>query len=229
MSEHTSGAALDFQRSGPAGASGGTVVVLLHGRGSDMHDLQGLRALLPDAWTLVTPQAPFPAAPWGYGPGGAWYRYVEGERVVVETMAESLARLDAFLRALPATLGFQPERLVLGGFSQGGTMSLAFALSHPGAVDAVLNFSGFLASHVALDESGGAPPRTPIFWGHGTGDPAIPFALAERGRARLRRAGATVEAHDYRIGHSIAAEEVTAAVAMVERLTRSPRAAGEAS
>lgn len=229
MSEPTSDVALAFQRSGPSAASGGTALVLLHGRGSDMHDLQGLRALLPDAWTLVTPQAPFPAAPWGYGPGGAWYRYIEGERVVVETMEESLARLDAFLRALPATLGFQPDRLVLGGFSQGGTMSLAYTLSRPGAADAALNFSGFLAAHVALDESGGDPPRTPIFWGHGTGDPAIPFALAERGRARLRRAGATLEAHDYRMGHSIAAEEVTAAVAMIERLTRSPRAAGGAS
>ena len=61
-----------------------------------------------------------------------------------------------------------------------------------------------------------APPATPLFWGHGLGDPAIPFALAEKGRNRLRRAGAELDARDYRIGHWIADDEVRDAVAMVE-------------
>jgi phospholipase/carboxylesterase len=187
--------------------------------------------MLPADWVLVTPQATFPGAPWGYGPGGAWYRYVEEDRVVVETLDESLERLDAFLADLPRLLGFEPGRRVLGGFSQGGTVSLAYALSRPGTVGAALCLSGFLASHLTLDETGAAPPSTPIFWGHGTGDPAIPFALAERGRNRLRRAGANLVTRDYRIGHSIVAEEIEEAVAMVEAeapIVRS-RAAGEAS
>ena len=209
--------ALDFERSGPADASAdGTVAVLLHGRGSDKHDLQGLRPHLPPEWVLITPQAPFPGAAWGYGGGGAWYRYKQDDEVWVDTLRESLARLDAFLTELPGTLGFEPVRLVLGGFSQGGTVSLAYALSRPGAVAAALNFSGFLAATVDLDESGAAPPDTPIFWGHGVGDPAIPIGLAEKGRSRLRRAGAKVVDRDYRIGHWIAEEEVADAVAMVE-------------
>lgn len=212
------GTVLDFERSGPTGADGGgTVAVLLHGRGSDMHDLQGLRPQLPADWVLVTPQAPFAGAPWGYGGGGAWYRYRQDDEVWVDTLHESLSRLDAFLVQLPGALGFEPGRLILGGFSQGGTVSLAFALSRPGAVSAALNFSGFLAASVELDESGAAPPETPIFWGHGLGDPAIPIGLAEKGRNRLRRAGARLVDRDYRIGHWIAEEEVADAVAMVER------------
>jgi len=199
-----------------ATADGSTVAVLLHGRGSHKGDLQGLQPMLPVGWTVVTPEAPFPSAPWGYGAGSAWYRYVEEDRVVPETLDESLARLDGFLAELPRVVGFRPGRVVLGGFSQGGTTSLAYALSRPGAVSAVLNFSGFLASDAALDESGSAPPETPIFWGHGVADPAIPFTLAEKGRARLRKAGAKLVAEDYRIGHWIAAEEVEAAVAFVD-------------
>jgi phospholipase/carboxylesterase len=194
-----------------------------------MHDLQGLRPLLPEAWVLVTPQAPFAGAPWGYGPGGAWYRYVAEDHVVVETIEESLARLDEFLGGLADLVGFRPGRVVLGGFSQGGTTSLTYALSRQGAVDAVLSFSGFLPAHVALDEAGGDAPRTPIFWGHGTGDPAIPFALAEKGRNRLRRAGAPLIARDYRMGHWIDEAEVAEAVAMVDGASGSPRAAAEAS
>lgn len=216
MSRADPGSALDFEQSGPAEPEAGTTVaVLLHGRGSDMRDLQGLRPHLPAEWVLVTPQAPFPGAPWGYGGGGAWYRYREEDRVYVETLRESLSRLDAFLGELPPLLGFEPGKVVLGGFSQGGTVSLAYALGRPGSVAAALNFSGFLAESVELDETGADPPETPIFWGHGVGDPAIPMALAEKGRGRLRRAGARLLARDYRIGHWIVEEEVRDAVAMV--------------
>jgi phospholipase/carboxylesterase len=72
-----------------------------------------------------------------------------------------------------------------------------------------------LPAAVHVDETGASPPSVPIFWGHGTGDPAIPFALAEKGRNRLRRAAAKLVARDYRIGHTIVPEEVDAAVAMV--------------
>jgi phospholipase/carboxylesterase len=195
-----------------------TVVVLLHGRGSDKDDLMGLRPLLPPDWSLVTPRAPYPAAPWGYGPGFAWYRYVEEDRVEPDTLEESLALLDDFLADLPRAVGFAPRRTVLGGFSQGGTVSLAYAITRPDSIAAALNFSGFLPAWVELDETGARPPSTPIFWGHGTGDPAIPIALAERGRARLRRAGVEMRARDYRVGHWIAAEEVADAVAFVRSL-----------
>ena len=192
-----------------------TLAVLLHGRGSDKGDLQGLRPLLPEDWTLVTPRAPFPGEPWGYGPGYAWYRYIEEDRVDPATLGESLGLLGDLLGGLPRALGLDVQRIVLGGFSQGGTMSLSYALTRPSTVAGVLNFSGFLPSAIHLDETGATPPATPIFWGHGTGDPAIPIGLAERGRNRLRRAGAKLVARDYRIGHWIVPEEVAAAVATV--------------
>lgn len=213
MSDVPAPATLDYLLHRPPTAGDGTpVIVLLHGRGSHKGDLQGLQHMLPQEWALVTPEAPFSAATWGYGPGSAWYRYMEEDRVVEETLEESFAKLDLFLSELPQVLAFQPGRLILGGFSQGGTVSLAYALSRPGSVAAVLNFSGFLVDSATLDETGGSPPKTPLFWGHGTGDPAIPISLAERGRNRLRRAGANLVARDYPIGHWIAAEEVEEAV-----------------
>lgn len=219
MSPGTPKGALEFDVALGSDVGGAaTVAVLLHGRGSDKHDLMGLRPLLPAEWSMVTPRAPHPGAPWGYGPGYAWYRYVDEDRVVLDTLEQSLGLLDDLLAGLARAVGFKPGRIVLGGFSQGGTMSLAYAITRPDVVAAALNFSGFLATAVALDESGSRPPKTPIFWGHGTGDPAIPIALAERGRARLRRAGARMVARDYRVGHWIAAEEVADAVAMVREL-----------
>jgi len=218
MSDTQPQTSLDYlvHRADTAG-DGSPVVVLLHGRGSHKGDLMGLQPMLPASWTVVTPEAPFPSSAWGYGAGSAWYRYVEDDRVVPETLEQSLTKLDRFLADLPDVLGFQPGRLVLGGFSQGGTTSLAYALSRPASVASVLVFSGFLVADAVLDESGKAPPVTPVFWGHGVADEAIPITIAQKGRERLRRAGARLVAEDYGIGHWIVAEEVADAVAAVER------------
>lgn len=202
----------------PSAADGATVAVLLHGRGSHRGDLQALRPSLPESWTLVTPQAPHPGHPWGYGPGWAWYRYVEEDRVDPGSLKWSLGALERFLARLPQTLGFRPGRILLGGFSQGGTTSVAYALTRPGSVSGVLVFSGFLVDSPQVRTDAPGALETPIFWGHGTRDPAIPHRLAVKGRARLLEAGASLTARDYDIGHWIDPQEVSDAVAFAEGL-----------
>lgn len=220
MSAHEAGdlaPGLDFDvvRGDDAG-DGSTVAVLLHGRGSHKGDLLSLAKWLPADWAVVTPQAPYPGAPWGYGPGWAWYRYGGENRLDEETLAESLRRLDDFLSTLADVLGFTPGSVVLGGFSQGGTTSMTYALTRPGAVDAVWNFSGFVHAGLDLPDGAAAERATPIFWGHGRQDPAIPFSMAVAGRDALARAGIPYIAGNYDIGHWIVPEEVAAALTFAE-------------
>ena len=193
----------------PEAGEGAPVLVLLHGRGSHMGDLQGLSRVLSKRASLITPQAPHPGNPWGYGPGWAWYRYLGEDGADRLSLAQSLERLEAFLSHLPTALGFLPGPLVLGGFSQGGTTSLAYAMSHPGEVAGVVNLSGFLVNRGSL----GAGPQTlgdtPLFWAHGTQDPAVPFSLALTGRKRIREAGGRLEERDYPMGHWVTPEEMT--------------------
>ena len=210
-------AMLGFDLSRPPGADDGdTVVVLLHGRGAHRGDLQALRPHLPPDWVLVTPQAPHPGHPWGYGPGWAWYRYLAEDRLDEATLQGSLTAMDGLLAELPAILHLVPGRLILGGFSQGGTVSLAHALTRPGKVNATLMFSGFLPATSQLTEMSASKLRAPVFWGHGKRDPNIPFALAERGRSRLLAAGVDLVARDYDIGHWVDPGEVADAVSFVE-------------
>jgi len=213
------GSGLDYDLHVPDGADQtSTVAILLHGRGSHKGDLQGLVPVLPSDWVVITPQAPFSGMEWGYGPGWAWYRYVAENRLVEETLAESLGRLDDFLERLPEILGFAPTTIILGGFSQGGTMSIAYAMSRPGTVKAALNFSGFVAASLALPSGVEAETATPIFWGHGTRDPNIPFHMAIDGRQALNEAGVPLISADFPIGHWIVPEEIHEAVAMVESI-----------
>ncbi|CAN5847439.1 MAG: alpha/beta fold hydrolase [Gemmatimonadetes bacterium] len=209
---------LEFDRHMPEKVQeGAPLIVLLHGRGSDKDDLMGLQPYLPQDAILVAPRAPFPAAPWGYGPGWAWYRFLGEDRPDPESFEQSQRQLGNFLRELPGQLPATSGPLVLGGFSQGGTMSLAFALRHPGEVGRVLNFSGFLANHPSVRVTAETVRGTRIFWGHGTNDPNIPFELAREGRGRLQAAGAELEARDYPIGHWIDPSELRDAVDWLQR------------
>lgn len=192
------------------------VLVLLHGRGSHMGDLQGLSRFFPGV-TLVTPQAPHAGGPWGYGAGWAWYRYLGEDRPERKSLTESLEALDAFLGELPGHLGFRPAPLVLGGFSQGGTTSLTYALTHPGIADGVVNLSGFLAEVDGMDHTLESLQETPLFWAHGTQDPAVPFHLALKGWEAIRAAGGRLEAVDYPMGHRVSAEEMEALGKWLER------------
>lgn len=196
---------------------GAPVLVLLHGRGADRSDMLSLRRFFPPGWAVIAPDAPFAAAPWGYGPGRAWYRYLGRNTPEPDSFTASLGAVDELLDALPKTLGHDPGPIALGGFSQGGTVSLAYALTHPDRTLSVLNFSGFLANHPSVKASPETVRNARIFWGHGTADPAIPFELAIEGRELLRSAKADLEAHDYPIGHSISQDELHDAVAWLER------------
>lgn len=200
---------LDFLRSVPRDLEDGTpVVVLLHGRGSHMGDLQGLRWALPSGLPVLTPQAPHPGLQWGYGPGWAWYQYLGDDRAESKSLTQSLDSLEEFLSHLPDHLGVRPGPLILGGFSQGGTTSLAYAMTRPGSAAGVINLSGFLLAEGVLEVGPAALEGLPIFWGHGTQDPAVPHALAVSGRRRLRETDAAVLAHDYPMGHWVSPEEL---------------------
>ncbi|MDW8270600.1 MAG: alpha/beta hydrolase-fold protein [Anaerolineae bacterium] len=187
--------------------AGAPVLVLLHGRGADETDMLGLARFWPDT-LVVAVRAPYPATAWGYGPGFAWYRYLGGTRPDPEHFSHSLAALDAFLTALPTLLPVSPGPLFLGGFSQGGTVSLGYALAYPGRVHTVLNLSGFLAEHPAVQVTPETVATTRFYWPHGTLDPAVPLAVAQEGRRRLREAGAHLLAPDYEMGHAIIPAEL---------------------
>lgn len=186
------------------------ILVLLHGRGSDERDLFILgRQLHPEA-TVASVRAPFEAAPWGYGPGWAWYRFISGTTPEPESFEAGQRQLDEYIAELRSAFPDRP--LVIGGFSQGGTTALAWAIRNPGAAAAVLVFSGFLADHPLINGHAGELAGTRVWWGHGTRDMAIPFDVAEAGRTTLRDAGVDLTIQNYENGgHAITREAVTAA------------------
>jgi phospholipase/carboxylesterase len=180
----------------PAGA-----LVLFHGRGADEHDLYPLLDLLDPGRRLVgaTPQGPLTLPPGGRH----WYALGGIPTPDPTTFHTSYAAAGEWLDGFLEQHGLGPERLVLGGFSQGAVMSFALGLGEerprPAAITA---FSGFIprVEGFELDLS---PPLPPVAIGHGTHDPVIEVRWGREARALLEGAGAQVLYRESPMAHQI--------------------------
>jgi phospholipase/carboxylesterase len=177
------------------------LLVLLHGRGADEHDLLPLANLLdPERKLLVVT----PRGPLSLPPGGAhWYVIRELGYPDPPTFLPTFAAATAWLDGLVEETGLGWERVALGGFSQGAVMSYALALGagrpRPAALIAL---SGFMPS-VPGFELDLTPPFPPIAIGHGTYDPVIGVEWGRSARETLEQAGAEVVYRESPMQHAI--------------------------
>ena len=187
-----------------AGAGAQSLVILLHGYGSNGDDLISLAphwaGLLPQT-VFVAPNAPepCPGAPDGY----QWWTLTSADRNARgEGVARAARVLDAFIDFELERYQLPQARLALVGFSQGTMMALHVGLRRRPALAGIIGYSGRLA-----DDSGFADPATtrpPILLIHGDADPMIPLAAFEQARAALVRSGFDVQSHvSRRLGHGI--------------------------
>jgi phospholipase/carboxylesterase len=186
----------------PARAEPEGVLVLLHGRGTNEHDLFALLDLLdPEARLVgITPRAPL-----SLPPGGAhWYMVREVGFPDPDTFFPTYEALAAWIDALPETLGAPAGRIVLGGFSQGAVMSYAVGLGagRPSPV-ALIALSGFLPVVEGFELDLESRAGLPVAIGHGVFDPIIPVQFGREARDRLAQAGLAVAYRESPMDHSV--------------------------
>jgi lysophospholipase-1 len=95
--------------------------------------------------------------------------------------------------------GIPPNRIVIGGFSQGGAMALLSGLSHPWQLGGIVGLSCWLLFSSKFSETYREENRgVPVFMGHGTADPLVPLSLAKESKGMLVAAGFNVKMQEYR-------------------------------
>ena len=204
-------------------AQGGTVVVLFHGYGAPGDDLVPIaRALDVDKSTRFL----FPAAPhalqsgvdfsaFGMGAPRAWWH------IDIAALEDALAngRQREFLTEVPSGMKearemacalldevekkMQPTRIIVGGFSQGAMLATSITLETDRKIDGLIAWSGtYLCEQIWK-------PRMPLRKGlrtlhtHGTHDPLLPHALAEKLAHDMKEAGVNAEFVSFRGQHQI--------------------------
>jgi phospholipase/carboxylesterase len=191
-------------------------IIWLHGLGADGHDFEPIvpELGLPEtlAARFVFPHAPMRAVTINGGAVmRAWYDVVAagGDRREVEPGVRESARQIEALIDRERSRGVADSAIVLAGFSQGGAMALHTGLRHRERLAGIMALSCFLPLTDAVAAEGSPANRdVPIFMAHGTHDPMIPLARGHRARDLLAGLGYQIAWHEYRMPHSVCAEEV---------------------
>lgn len=197
---------------------GDLTVVLMHGFGAPGDDLVALADMIetPPGTTLVFPEAlhsmtdlvPMPM----FGEARAWWM------IDITRLEEAIAtgQMRDLPNEIPEGLGeardavnamldvLDPKgRLVLGGFSQGAMLALDVALRGDRELAGLVLLSGTLLAEREWKPLMPKRAGLRVFQSHGTEDPILPYAIAERLRDELTKSGLDVTFEKFRGGHAI--------------------------
>jgi phospholipase/carboxylesterase len=193
-------------RRAPLNAPAKSLVVLLHGVGSNARDLMPLA----DVWSDSLPDSAFVSLdgtdPFDGGFGGRqWFSLrdvIDGNREA--RVSAAYPALRAMLDAELAHWQLSFERLSLVGFSQGSIMALHHVAASAEGAAGVVAYSGRLASTIVSVNR-----TTPLTLIHGEDDDVIPVSELEHAADAFSQAGYPLEAYVLPgVGHTITADGV---------------------
>ena len=189
------------------------LLVLMHGVGSNEQDLFGLAGEVPANFHVLSLRAPFVLGPGSF----AWFEFSvapDGSRRI-NTAQEAASRqaIVQTLQAVTRELGVPAQRVVLGGFSQGGIMALSLLRTRPELLQAALVMHSRLLPEVdALAAPAAALQGKQLWVSHGLQDGVIPLAHARAIRALAQTWPLTLSYTEFPGAHEIRPAELQAAM-----------------
>jgi phospholipase/carboxylesterase len=190
------------------GAPADSLVIFLHGVGSNGRDLISLAPLfaqsLPRA-AFVSPDAPFACdmVPAGYPDAYQWFSLKNRDpQVMLRGVQTALPLVEALIEAQRTRFALGYDRLALVGFSQGTMTSLYVAPRLKGLIAGVLGYSGALLPDPAAQVSALQKPRIHLI--HGQADDVVPVSAWKMAKVMLEEQGFKVSGHTTAgLAHSI--------------------------
>lgn len=197
-------------KDGPPLASADAAVLLVHGRGATARSiLQMAQEFHREGVTYLAPQAA----------GNTWYpnsflapvdANEPGRTSGLEKLADALAEIEA--------AGLGPQRVLVGGFSQGACLASEFVTRNPTRYGGLAALSGGLIGE-SIEPGGyeGDLAGTPAFLGCSDSDPHIPEERVHETAAVLETLGADVETRIYpNLGHTVNQDEIDAVASILD-------------
>lgn len=186
-------------------------IVLTHGRGRSPADMRALA----DRLALDNVRYLFPVAE-----NSTWYPKLFQDAIADNepSLSDAIAHYESVVAGLEAE-GFPPNRIVVGGFSQGACLTAEFLARHPRPYAAAVLWTGGLIG----PEGTQWPVRKqladmPVFISTSETDPWVPPPRVRETHAWLRQSGASATMLIFQEReHGVLDEEVRAVRAMIER------------
>lgn len=203
--------AVEIEPTTPADSS----VIWLHGLGADGHDFV---PIVPDLGLSVDHRVRFifphaPQMPVTINAGmvmPAWFD-IEGLSSEREVNTEQLATSSTALHQLidrEIERGIDSRRIVIAGFSQGGSVAYRAALTYPQSLAGLLALSTYFVDAANIIPHS-ANTQLPIHIFHGTHDTVVSESLGHAAKQILQSMGFQPSYSTYPIEHSVCAQEIT--------------------
>jgi len=193
------------------------LVVMLHGFGDEGESYLDIGTFINrDKYRYVFPTAPMPVPGAGFG----WFPLdATNFRDFAKRAAKGRVQFNNLLNGLLERYNISAKRMVVGGFSQGGMLTLDGGLRYRDKdgnhLAGLIALSTLLpaddpATETELEETlkAAAANKQPIFIAHGTNDPVIPFQAGETSRDMLEKVGANLEFYEFSGSHEITLDEL---------------------
>ncbi|MDE2765760.1 MAG: dienelactone hydrolase family protein [Chloroflexota bacterium] len=194
-----------------------SVLVMLHGVGSNGDDLMGLAPLLADGLPNTAFHAP--DAPHEFEEGMTGYQWYSRRSLDsrVSGVIAAAPILDRYVDELAEGYGLPPSRCALLGFSQGCIVALHAAPRRAETVAGVVGLSGALITGDALPEEVVSHP--PVLLVHGEEDVVLPAEGTRRAGEALGALGIPVETHVLpNLGHAVDRRVVDLTLLFLQRV-----------
>ena len=177
------------------------LLILLHGYGANEQDLMDLAPFLDPRCLIISVRAPYAVDFSSFG----WFPIEFTESGIILHFDEAVAACDQLSRLVASVTANYPVdagRVILLGFSQGASLSVAVALNEPERFAAVAALSGRFVPEV-MPEATESVRGFPIFMTHGEFDQIIPISQGREGHELLSQLPLDLTYTEYPMGHEI--------------------------
>lgn len=177
---------------------------LLHGYGSNEQDLFSFTPDLPKDWLIVSFRAPLNSQFNGY----AWYDidFLNSEKFInVSQATDSLNLILKSINEIREKYGITEGKSHLCGFSQGGVLSYALALSQPLLFNKVACLSTYPEDKILnqITKEKKKLEHLRFFISHGTEDAVIPLEMGRKAADLLYDLSCYFTFREYMSGHGV--------------------------
>jgi phospholipase/carboxylesterase len=181
-----------------------SLLILLHGYGSNEEDLFSFASELPENLIVVSARAPQTL---GFG-SYSWYTiHFNNPKGRFSDMPEAIKARETiavFIDEVQEKYGVLPEKTFLLGFSQGTILSYAVALNYPEKVQKIIALSGYVNSDL-LPESLDSKDYSKLdfYISHGSVDQVIPIEWANKTPELLDQLKIKYSYKEFPVGHGV--------------------------
>ncbi len=201
------------------------LLVLMHGVGSNEQDLFALASSFPQRYDVICLRAPHRMGPGAF----AWYDYSlepgGTRRINEEQEAHSRTLVAQALEAASQQTEIPPERVVVGGFSQGAGMALSLFITRPELMLGCIVWHGRLLPQVLpLEAPADALHGRKLWVSAGVHDDVVPRSSAQAIAHHFDTLPVSVTHREFSSGHEIRPSELAQTLAWLESLSTTPTA-----